>query len=281
MSIIYVNKPKGITSFDVCYRLRKVFNTKKIGHSGTLDPNATGAMIVATDNDTKVIQFLKNDTKEYIATCTLGYETDTLDSEGKIVKQLDTFAKPTNDELNTVFSHFIGKQKQTPPMFSALRHNGKRLYDLARDNIEVEIKERDIEIYNIELLENNDNKFIFKCLVSSGTYIRVLLADILKELRLIGVLSDLERTMIGNVSLKQCYSLESIEKGDYKTYSSFDVLKDKYYVYEVNNVKDIMSGKPIIDNNLNEEYILVSNNSQSLAIYKKDKDKYTCIRGLF
>ena len=153
MSIIFVDKPKGITSFDVCYKLRKALNTKHIGHSGTLDPNASGVMIIASDKDTKVLQFLKKDTKEYIGTCTLGIRTDTLDIEGKVLEKKDDYKVPSKDELNNIFNKFIGKSKQKPPMFSAIRHNGKRLYDLARENKEVDIKERDIEIYSLELHE--------------------------------------------------------------------------------------------------------------------------------
>lgn len=281
MSIIFVNKPKGITSFDVCYKLRKVLNTKHIGHSGTLDPNASGVMVIASDKDTKALQFLKKDTKEYIATCTIGIKTDTLDIEGNVIEKLDNPYIPSIDEIKSVFNKFIGKSKQKPPMYSAIHVDGKRLYDLARKNIEVDIKEREIEIFEIELLSLKDNVFSFRCLVSSGTYIRVLLEDILKDLNTIGVLSDLVRTKSGNVTIDECFSLDSIEKGNYKEHTSFDILKDMYYVYNKANIKDVLDGKPIKDSSLNDDYILISDNNKAIAIYKKDKDKYTCVRGLF
>lgn len=280
MGIIYVNKPKGITSFDVCYKVRKVLQTKHIGHSGTLDPLATGAMILAYDKDTKVIQFLKSDTKEYTATCLIGVETDTLDIDGKVLKKEDN-AMPSEDSIKEVLNTFIGKQLQTPPMYSAIRHNGKHLYDLARDNIEVDVKNREIEVFNIELLSTSKNIFTFKCKVSSGTYIRVLLKDILDKLGIIGTLQDLVRTKIGNVDIKDCFSIEDINNGKYIEYSALDVLKDKYYIYEVKDPKSIYNGRPIIDNSLKDEYILVVNDNKAIAIYKKDKEKYTCVRGLF
>ena len=278
MSILFVNKPKGITSFDVCYKLRKVLNTKHIGHTGTLDPNASGVMILCSDKDTKTIQFLKADTKEYIGVCKLGIKTDTLDIDGKVLEQRK--CSVNKDDLINTFKSFLGKSKQKPPKYSAIRHNGKKLYELARQNIEVEIKERDIEVFNLELIEFSDMEFSFKCKVSSGTYIRVLLEDILNKLGVIGTLSDLKRIKCGSVSLDECELLDDILDGKYKFYNSYDLLKNIMNTYEIKDIKPIYDGKPIkLD--IDSDIVLITNNNKAIAVYKKSGEVYTCIRGLF
>ena len=279
MGVLYIDKPKGITSFDVCFKLRKILNTKKIGHTGTLDPNATGVMIVLYNNATKANQFLVSDTKEYIGTCLLGIETDSLDIDGKIVKE-EKLKMPTQEELTDVFKTFIGHYKQTPPLTSAIRVNGKRLYEYQRENIEVKVEARDVQIYELELLEIKENLFTFRCLVSSGTYIRSLLKDILDKMSLFGCLSDLRRTKINDVDISDCDTLDNVLNGKYKEHSLFDILSRRYEVYKIDNPKSIMDGKRIqIDSNADKVLVCDSNNT-CLAIYQKDKDDYSCVRGL-
>ena len=159
MAILYIDKPKGLTSFDICFKLRKVLGTKKIGHTGTLDPNATGLMIVLSDKDSKANQFLVSDNKEYIATCLLGIETDTLDIDGNIIKEKEE-TMPSSKEIEEVLNSFLGESYQIPPMTSAIKKNGKKLYEYQREGVEVEIEPRKINVEEIELLSVNDNDFI-------------------------------------------------------------------------------------------------------------------------
>lgn len=277
MSIILVDKPKGITSFDVCFKMRKIFNTKKIGHTGTLDPNATGLMMVLIGSSTKANQFLNMSTKEYIATVKFGIKTDSEDIDGEIIETKE-FITPKKEEIENILKSFLGKSKQIPPMTSAIKINGKKLYEYKREGKTVEVKPRDIEVFNIELLNIKDDGFIFKTKVSSGTYIRVLAQDILLKLGLIGTLSDLRRTKIDEFKIEDAYSFEDIEANNYKLMSTYDVLSKYYYVYNVLNRDDVLNGKPIrLD--LDYDYILCADNNEALAIYRKE-GYYRCLRGL-
>ncbi|MGN1405762.1 MAG: tRNA pseudouridine(55) synthase TruB, partial [Erysipelotrichaceae bacterium] len=170
MSILYIDKPKGMTSFDICFRLRKVLGTKKIGHTGTLDPNATGLMIVLSEKDTKANQFLVSDYKEYIGECLIGIKTDTLDIDGNILEE-KTETMPERKEIISVLESFLGDSMQIPPMTSAIKVDGKKLYEYQREGKTVELEPRPITVSKIELLELNDRTFTFRCRVSSGTYI--------------------------------------------------------------------------------------------------------------
>ena len=160
-NVLYVNKPSGMTSFDVCYRLRKVLGTKKIGHTGTLDPLASGVMIVLFDKATKANQFLVSDNKEYIAKIKFGIETDTLDIDGNVIKE-SPYSLPNKEKIIEVLKSFIGPGKQVVPMTSAISVNGKRLYQYQREGKEVELPVRDINVYEIELLEMFDDGFSFR-----------------------------------------------------------------------------------------------------------------------
>ena len=277
-TVLYIDKPKGITSFDVCYKLRKVFNTKKIGHTGTLDPNATGLMICLVDNASKANQFLVSAKKEYVATVKLGIKTDSEDIDGKILLSREEIM-PKKEELIDVLNNFLGKSLQVPPITSAIKVNGKKLYEYQRNNEEVEIKPREIEIYEIELLSIDDNYFSFRCLVSSGTYIRSLVRDILDKFNIIGTLSDLRRTKIDEISLDNANKLEDVLNGNYVGHSIFEVLSKYYFVYEVKDKKWIIDGKAL-KLSLDDEYILCAKDGEALAIYKKDGSLYRCVRGL-
>ena len=276
--VILVNKQKGITSFDVCYKLRKIFNTKKIGHTGTLDPNATGLMMVLIGSATKINQFVLSLKKEYIATIKIGIKTDSEDIDGKIIEERNEIM-PTKEEIEKILNSFLGKSKQTPPIVSALKVNGKRLYEYYHDNQEVDIKPRDIEIYAIELLDINNDTFTFKTTVSSGTYIRTLGQDILNSLGIIGTLVELKRTMIDDFKLEDASTIEEIAINQYKEFTTYDILKKYYPIYETDIKENIINGKPLkLD--LDYEKILIVNNNVALAIYKKEDGLYRCQRGL-
>ena len=276
--IVLVNKPKGITSFDVCFKMRKIFNTKRIGHTGTLDPNATGLMMVLIDKATKINQFVLSLKKEYVATVKIGIKTDSEDIDGKLIEERNEIM-PNKELIEDVLKSFIGKSKQIPPMTSAIKVNGKKLYEYQRNSQEVDVKPRDIEVFDIELLDVNKDSFIFKTTVSSGTYIRTLAKDILNKMGIIGTLLDLKRTKIDNFKLEDASTIENIENGQYQELNVYDVLSMYYPIYQVDNRNDVINGKSL-KLNLDYEQILCVDNQEVLAIYYKDGELYRCKRGL-
>ena len=208
--IIVVNKPKGITSFDVIRKLKKIFKTKKIGHTGTLDPLATGVMLVCVGKATKLASDLEAKDKIYIADFDIGYATDTYDIEGK--KIAENTIEISKKNLEQSIKKFIGNIKQVPPMYSAIKIDGNKLYHLARKGIEVERPERNVTIEYINLLDFKDNKVKIETKVSKGCYIRSLIYDIGQDLGSYATMTALQRKQVGDYSLENSYSLEQIEK---------------------------------------------------------------------
>ena len=278
-NVLFVNKPAGISSFDVCFRLRKVLNTKKIGHTGTLDPNATGVMIVLFDKATKANQFLVSDKKEYVSCVQLGIRTDTLDIDGNILEEKG-FILPKEEDLNKVLSSFLGTSMQEVPITSAVSVNGKRLYQYQRENKEVELPVRQIEVYEIELLKLHEDGFSFRCVVSSGTYIRALARDILNKLGQIGTVSSLQRTAVDEIRIEDCDDLEKIERGIYRTHGLKQLLEKRYECIEYTEKKDILNGKKIRLEG-HHDRVLICDGDDALAVYEKEGDLYRCVRGLW
>ena len=208
--IIVVNKPKGITSFDVIRKLKKILKTKKIGHTGTLDPLATGVMLMCVGKATKLASDLEAKDKVYIADFDIGYATDTYDIEGK--KIAENIIEVSKENLEQSIKKFIGNIKQVPPMYSAIKIDGNKLYHLARKGIEVERPERDITIEYINLLDFKDNKAKIETKVSKGCYIRSLIYDIGQDLGTYATMTALQRKQVGDYSLENSYSLEQIEE---------------------------------------------------------------------
>ena len=208
--IIVVNKPKGITSFDVIRKLKKNLKTKKIGHTGTLDPLATGIMLVCVGRATKLASDLEAKDKIYIADFDIGYATDTYDIEGK--KIAENIIEVSKENLEQSIKKFIGNIKQIPPMYSAIKIDGNKLYHLARKGIEVERPKRDVTIEYINLLDFKDNKVKIETKVSKGCYIRSLIYDIGQDLGTYATMTALQRKQVGDYSLENSYSLEQIEK---------------------------------------------------------------------
>ena len=207
--VLIINKPKDFSSHDVVNVLRKELNTKKVGHTGTLDPKATGVLPILIGNATKISKYLVEHDKTYSVVMELGTRTDTLDSEGKI---LETRKVETLDEekIKEVLSSFLGKQKQIPPMYSAIKINGKKAYEYARNGQVVEITPREIEIYEMKFKKYFDNQisFIVKC--SKGTYIRTLCQDIAKRLGTIAYMKELQRTDVDIFNINQKIELKNI-----------------------------------------------------------------------
>lgn len=205
-----VNKPKGMTSHDVVDEIRKLVGREKVGHTGTLDPEATGALPIAIGRATKIIQFLEEG-KGYRATMRLGITTDTQDITGKIIAKSEEINIP-EERIREVFKNFLGKIEQIPPMVSALKVKGKRLYKLAREGKRVERPKREVKIYNLNLLEYKLPDIIFEVNCSKGTYIRTLCHDMGKALGSGACLKDLVRTKSGIFTLKESHTLEELKK---------------------------------------------------------------------
>ena len=209
--IIILDKPSGITSFGAVARVRRICSEKKCGHSGTLDPMATGVMTVLLGGATRFCELLPNHDKEYVATFRLGITTDTLDITGKVLTE--TSVNATKADVEEALESFTGEISQLPPMYSAVSVNGQRLYDLARQGIEVERQARKVMIYSADLLEADEDKHEYKISVacSSGTYIRTLIDDIGKMLGCGAVLTVLRRTRANGMSVENAVTVEQLE----------------------------------------------------------------------
>lgn len=271
--LIIVNKEKNYTSRDIVNIISKKLNTSKIGHTGTLDPLATGVLVIAVGNGLKLIDELTCDTKEYIATVKLGLETDTLDVTGKIVKEQNEYDL-TEEKLKEVLNSFLGKSIQEVPIYSAVKVNGKRLYEYARENKNVELPKREIEIFDIELLNFENERFSFKVTVSKGTYIRSLIRDIGIKLGVLTTMEELKRTKQGSFNISDSYSIEEIKNDKYELIPLIKSIKD-YEIIEVNDyIKNKVLNGRILDNRYQSEKIaFVDSSNNLLALYKPyDKD---------
>ncbi len=214
--ILNINKPSNMTSHDVVFRIRKVIKQKRIGHAGTLDPQATGVLVLLLGKATKLAETLKGDSKEYVASMKLGIKTTTQDAWGEITEQRTNFSLQKEAVENALLS-FKGETNQIPPMFSALHHKGKRLYELARQGKEVERLPRQIKIFEIELLDfiPSDN-LTFRVVCSGGTYIRTLCADVGYVLEVGGHLTSLKRTRSGKFKIENAIDLFDLREGKIK-----------------------------------------------------------------
>ena len=211
--IIIINKHKGCTSHDIVYKVKKMFN-EKVGHTGTLDPMATGVLPLLIGKGTQCSKYLINHDKIYNVTLQLGEKTDTADSEGKVIETKEVKEETLKKEnIEKIFEKFKGKQEQIPPIYSAIKVNGKKLYEYARKGQEVEIKPRKIEIYNIELLniKEKQKQIEFQVSCSKGTYIRSLCEYIAQRLETVGYMLELKRIQVGNFNIKDAITIEQLE----------------------------------------------------------------------
>ena len=269
--IIIVNKEKDYTSRDVVNIISKTLGTKKVGHTGTLDPLATGVLVITVGKCTKLTDFLTSNYKEYIAEFELGYLTDTLDNTGKVLKTSNT--KVSKEKIIKVINSFKKEYNQQVPIYSAVKINGKKLYDYARNNIEVELPSRIVDIKEIEVI-NIDKTITIRCLVSKGTYIRSLIRDIGNELNTYATMTNLIRTKQGNFKIENSYTLENIKNNEYKLISIEEIF-NKYpkVVLSKEEVKKVSNGC-ILDNICDKEYILFYDNQTLISIYKEyEKNK--------
>ena len=270
--IICVNKPKGLTSRDVCDKVQRMLNTKA-GHTGTLDPIAHGVLVITLGKATKLNEVLVSTTKEYIATAILGIETDTLDTDGIVLHKEDTnFSK---EEIIDALSHFKGKYNQEVPQYSAVKINGKKLYEYARNNIDVVLPKKEVTIFDIKLLDYkiDNNKTVIKIYtkVSKGTYIRSLIRDIAEELNTVGIMTNLVRTSQGKFSLNDAYTLDDIENNSFNILNINEVLDIPVRTVDEETKFKIINGAHTTGE---EDMVLfIDKNQNNLAIYKKDNGK--------
>ena len=212
--ILLINKPKSYTSHDIVAIVKKI-SKEKVGHTGTLDPNATGVLPLLIGKATEVSKYLINHDKTYIATIKLGYKIDTADVEGNVIEEKPV-PKLTSKDVQNALNKMLGKQYQTPPMHSAIKVNGKKLYEYARAGKTVEIKQRQIEIYKIELIEikQEEAEIVFLVECSKGTYIRTLCESIAENLNTVGYMKELQRIKVGDFKIENAISIEAIQNNE-------------------------------------------------------------------
>lgn len=210
--ILIINKPKGYTSHDVVNVIRKKLNVKKVGHTGTLDPNATGVLPILVGQATKVSKYLIEHDKTYVAKLKLGEKTNTGDVEGEIVEKKDVPTNLHEEYVLEVLKKFTGKQKQTPPVYSAIKVNGKKAYEYARENKEIKLEAREIEIYKLDLIQFKENEITFEVECSKGTYIRTLCEDIAGKLGTVGFMKELERKKVNIFTIENAINLDDISE---------------------------------------------------------------------
>ena len=270
--ILIVNKPLDFTSRDVVNKVGGILKTKKIGHTGTLDPIATGVLVLCVGNTTKLCEVLTSEYKEYIATIKLGFKTDTLDITGNT---LETKEYNVNEkQIKEVLNSFLGKSTQTTPIYSAVKVNGKKLYEYAREGKEIELPKREINITNIELLSYKNDEIVFKTTVSKGTYIRALIDDICKKLNTVGTMSSLIRTKQGIFNIEESFTITDIEKANYKLISLEEALKTFEQITINDNLYNAVKNGAIINKIFKDDKACLIYNNKIVAIYKTyDKDE--------
>lgn len=267
--IILIDKEKDYTSRDVVNIVSKKLETKKVGHTGTLDPLATGVLVICVNKATKLVELITSYNKEYIADVTFGIKTDTLDITGNILDEQDIIIDKS--KIEEVLKSFIKTYNQQVPIYSAVKVNGKKLYEYARNNEEVELPSKEITINSIELLEynniNNKTNIKFKCNVSKGTYIRSLINDIANSLNTVGTMTNLRRTKQGDFNIEDC---ESVDNDNYNVITLDNILKDYFTVIVEGDLEKKVSNGVRIKNTYNKEYVLFKNKENIIGLYKND-----------
>ena len=280
---LLVNKEADWTSRDVCNKVSHIFNIDKVGHSGTLDPFATGLLLIACGKATRTLNFLEDSKKTYLATLVLGKKTSTGDLKGEAISQKE-ISKFDEKKIKEVLDSFIGIQKQVPPMTSAVHYKGKKLYELAHEGKNVDREAREVTIYDLNLVNFSSESIQFEATVSKGTYIRTLGESIAEKLDNVGYLSSLKRTQIGSLKIEQSKTISELQESDFKTIN--EVLKDYMQIIPFTDEETIYKikhgGKLSLKLFPNKENIvlLTDKNSEPLAIYKREEKYYICARNL-
>ncbi len=274
-----INKPKTWTSQDLCSKFKKIYDFSKVGHSGTLDPNAEGAMLLATNKYTKLFDYITNKDKTYIVKTKFGYDSETLDIDSDYKKIHEIDLNKIKQEFTDAVNSKKGESIQIPPKFSAVKVKGKRLYKYAREGKEIEIPKRKIYVKEIEIL-NLDNEIAeIKVKVSEGTYIRSLVSDIAKVINTFGIVSELKRISIGNLNINhKCY-INDIEKLDSKIYpntiSSEEIIDFPSLEVKENELINIKNGE-LMSNSIfkTKEMYILEYEGNVVATYKPFNEQY-------
>lgn len=277
--ILIINKPLGYTSRDAVNKVSKLLNTKKVGHTGTLDPNASGVLVLCVGQALKVVELMSDHDKEYIAEVILGIATDTLDMDTNATILKEEKVDILKDKITQVVKSFKKKYFQEVPIYSSVKVNGKKLYEYARNNIPVELPKKEVEIKDIDIVDDivyKDDKVYFKikCTVSKGTYVRALIRDIGSELGVSSVMNTLIRTRQGRFTLDDSYTLDDIENGNYKLLSIADAFNNIPRITVDNDIAFKVKNGVILDKLFDSNMaFIVDKDNNLLALYKNEDNK--------
>lgn len=274
--ILIINKEKGCTSHDIVYKVKKIFN-EKVGHTGTLDPLAEGVLPILIGKGTLCSKYLINHDKKYIVNLALGQKTETADLEGKIIEEKNIPDKSlTQSKIEKVLKSFIGKQQQMPPIYSAIKVNGKKLYEYARKGQNVEIKPREIEIYDIKLMNIDAQKkqIQFEVFCGKGTYIRSLCEDIAEKLETVGYMESLKRIQVGDFKIEESSKIQELEENkedtkylESKIISVEEIFKNKEKIkLDDKKMQLLLNGVKITQNQENDIYRIYDKNEKFIGI---------------
>ncbi len=280
--IILVNKEKGMTSRDVVNIVSHVCHTKKVGHTGTLDPMATGLLVICVGRATKLVEVLTSHQKEYIASMIFGIKTDTKDITGTIIEQRETHMK--SDQIKKVINNMPTTYQQEVPIYSAVKINGKKLYEYARKKEEVTLPTREVTIEKLQIIDwqEQEQKLTFLTRVSKGTYIRSLVEDIASHLNTIGTMTELIRTKVGHFTLENANTISEVKNNSYKLYSIYEILHEMFETRIITGEleKKVLNGAKIDNPEQLETVFFINEQKEPLALYKKEEDKLKCYKML-
>ena len=280
--IILVNKEKGMTSRDVVNLVSRVCHTKKVGHTGTLDPMATGLLVICVGRATKLVEVLTSHQKEYIASMMFGMKTDTKDITGTVLEQ--RISHVTKEQIEIVLHDMTTTYQQEVPIYSAVKIHGKKLYEYARNGEQIELPKREVTIEQLKMIDWQDQKqeLTFLTQVSKGTYIRSLVEDIATHLDTIGTMTALTRTKVGNFSLEQANTITEIKNNQFKVYTIYEVLKSMYETRQIVGEleKKVLNGAKIDNPEDLDIVFFVNEKKEPLALYRREGNLLKCYKML-
>lgn len=280
--IILVNKEKGMTSRDVVNLVSRVCHTKKVGHTGTLDPMATGLLVICVGRATKLVEVLTSHQKEYIASMMFGMKTDTKDITGTVLEQ--RISHVAKEQIEIVLHDMTTTYQQEVPIYSAVKIHGKKLYEYARNGEQIELPKREVTIELLKMIDWQDQKqeLTFLTQVSKGTYIRSLVEDIATHLDTIGTMTALTRTKVGNFSLEQANTIAEIKNNQFKVYTIYEVLKSMYETRQIAGEleKKVLNGAKIDNPEDLDIVFFINEKKEPLALYRREGNLLKCYKML-
>ena len=274
-----IEKPKSWTSQDLCTKFKKTYKFKKVGHSGTLDPNAEGLMLVATNSFTKLFDYIGNTNKTYYVKALLGYTSETLDVDSDYKKIENIKAEEYKEDIKAFLNNLVGDSMQTPPIYSAIKVNGKRLYKYARQNVEVDIPNRKITVFNTNLISLDNETVEFDITVSKGTYIRSIVSDMGEYLNTKAIVGELIRTAVGDLkstNINKITNLDNLNPSDKVSPLSWSEVLDLPSVVLDSSKENYIRNGQLLENRYfktsNKHLIIIDN--QLKAVYEPFNEKY-------